>query len=125
MPSANKEIHRTYQQRHYAKNKKYYKDRRAARKKQQLQRFVAFKSTLSCALCSEDDIAALDLHHVDEKESLISQLLKNSCGWSRIIAEIEKCICLCANCHRKVHTYAEWASRLKPTHKIVVPEEFR
>jgi hypothetical protein len=49
------------------------------------------------------DAAILDLHHRDpsQKEMRVSSML---CRSKRVIAEeINKCIVLCANCHRLVH----------------------
>lgn len=46
----------------------------------------------------------LEFHHLDseEKEGQISVLIK-SAGRARIKAEIEKCIVVCSNCHKKIH----------------------
>lgn len=67
------------------------------------RKVVALKGG-SCNLCGYDRcVAALEFHHVDpsEKEFQISK------RWSmkdeRLLAEIEKCVLLCANCHREVH----------------------
>jgi len=61
-----------------------------------------FKNTLKCIECGEDNGACLDFHHINPKEKtgLVSKLryFKN-----KIQEEIEKCIVLCANCHRKLH----------------------
>lgn len=55
-----------------------------------------------CRICQENDIACLDLHHVDDtKEFALSSGARRS--RSLIIAEIAKCVVLCANCHRKLH----------------------
>jgi len=43
--------------------------------------------------------AAIDMHHIDEKEGSIGQLS----GYNSIKKEIEKCIPLCRNCHRVEH----------------------
>lgn len=65
-----------------------------------------FKSTKECTLCGEKHIACLDFHHTnpEEKEIDPSQMISN--GWSkeRMIKELDKCIILCANCHRKMHS---------------------
>lgn len=63
----------------------------------------AYKSTLKCSRCSENDWRCLDFHHINpqDKESSIAYAIRD--GWSieRIQLEITKCIVLCANCHRK------------------------
>lgn len=61
----------------------------------------------SCAKCGYDaDISALEFHHVDPsaKEFNIS---KHALGkpWKEVKQELNKCILLCANCHREVHSF--------------------
>lgn len=48
-------------------------------------------------------IAALEFHHPDpgEKDFQLSQ--SHVLGWVEIRAEIDKCLLLCANCHRETH----------------------
>ena len=59
-----------------------------------------------CINCGyKKDIAALDFHHVDEtkKDFGLSQRgLTRS--WDRIKKELDKCILVCANCHREIHS---------------------
>jgi ribosomal protein S14 len=57
-----------------------------------------------CKKCGySKNIAALDFHHTkDKKFRLDSRHLSNS-SWDRILREFEKCILLCANCHREHH----------------------
>ncbi|QCC55843.1 homing endonuclease associated repeat-containing protein [Natronorubrum bangense] len=58
-----------------------------------------------CNRCAEQDPACLDFHHVDEdeKEMAVGKMISFGYSRDRIKAEIEKCIVLCANCHRKEH----------------------
>lgn len=46
----------------------------------------------------------MDLHHVDPttKEFTIATALKKV-GYERLVAEIGKCVALCAVCHRLLH----------------------
>jgi len=44
---------------------------------------------------------SLEIHHIDSEEKEIS--FQNIVSWERIYKELEKCILLCANCHREVH----------------------
>jgi len=57
-----------------------------------------------CYNCGYNNcLAALDLHHInsDEKETSFNKsgLVLND----KILKELDKCILLCANCHREVH----------------------
>ena len=55
-----------------------------------------------CVKCGYNKcIAALDFHHIDPTQKDV-QISMNS-GWERIKEEIEKCILVCANCHREIH----------------------
>ena len=58
-----------------------------------------------CVRCAEDDPACLDFHHTDtdRKETTISSMISYGYSKERLLAEIEKCEILCANCHRKQH----------------------
>jgi hypothetical protein len=70
----------------------------------------AFKSTLKCALCSENHTVCLDFHHTvrDPSNRRVSLLVKNG-NFALAIKEIrEKCVVLCANCHRKGHYYEHY-----------------
>jgi len=55
-----------------------------------------------CEKCGYSNCeAALEFHHIDEKEDRISRLYNR--GWKRLVGEIDKTILLCANCHREQH----------------------
>lgn len=56
-----------------------------------------------CAKCGETRFYVLDFHHKDAstKEFTIGKLKKGS--QDLIQDEINKCITLCANCHREFH----------------------
>ena len=58
-----------------------------------------------CQICGYCKcIGALDFHHIGEGSKsfdLSSRGLTRS--WSRIKEEIDKCVLVCANCHREIH----------------------
>lgn len=76
-------------------------------KRRQKTRFIYTKilDTLACQICGEGHNAVLDFHHLDAttKEISVSDLKSKDYSATRIIEEISKCACLCANCHRKHH----------------------
>lgn len=94
------DYHKQKSRDHYQK----YKDQYAARAKSVRARNYAIMAEArmcGCSRCDEKDIACLDFHHVGGKDKQVSGLV--NCSEHRLRAEIEKCIVLCANCHRKVH----------------------
>lgn len=94
-----------YRKRHYEKNKIEIAAKVQSRKRRLRAEFAAFKATLSCTQCGENHPATLDFHHVIRHPSnrKINDLIKH-CAFDRAMKEIEeKCIVLCANCHRKHH----------------------
>jgi len=64
----------------------------------------AIRAARCCQQCGEADPACLDFHHRDPSHKIFSVAFLASQGYSidRIMAEIEKCDLLCANCHRKL-----------------------
>lgn len=58
----------------------------------------------SCKHCGlkTDKYSVYDFHHLDpsEKEHGIGKLVAS---WKKLVIELDKCILLCANCHRIVH----------------------
>ena len=59
-----------------------------------------------CKKCGEKRIYILDFHHRDpsQKEKTINRMIKSS-SYDNLLAEIEKCDVLCANCHREFHYF--------------------
>lgn len=65
---------------------------------------VAYKGG-KCHICGYDKcIGALEFHHIDPNEKdfgISSNGYTHS--WEKITQELNKCVLLCANCHREVH----------------------
>lgn len=58
----------------------------------------------SCARCGFDgDMAALDFHHLRDKEFTIAGGMTSK-AWDVLKAEARKCELICANCHRIEHS---------------------
>ncbi|OGL40555.1 MAG: hypothetical protein A3C43_01895 [Candidatus Schekmanbacteria bacterium RIFCSPHIGHO2_02_FULL_38_11] len=93
------------------KDKRNYADRRdylirAVKKRRKKLREMAleYKGT-RCSRCGYSKcIEALEFHHLDSdgKDFGISNNGYTR-SWSKIKKELDKCIVLCANCHREVH----------------------
>jgi len=83
------------------KRKLYHKNR-----KENIKNYIKkYKETHICISCGESHISTLDFHHKDStsKENTINVLYKNGCSMDKIKKEINKCVILCSNCHRKLH----------------------
>lgn len=65
--------------------------------------FAASFKTVGCCVCGEKDVACLDFHHLSNKTTQVSWMQSNS--YKAIKEEIDKCVVLCSNCHRKLHYY--------------------
>lgn len=92
------------ERRTYADRAEYLKKAVTKRRHEVRRKLVEYKGG-SCILCGYNKcIDALDLHHLDatSKEFGVSSggLTR---AWSRVVAEADKCILICSNCHREVH----------------------
>lgn len=68
------------------------------------QQCVSYKGG-ECSKCGYNKcLAALDFHHIDpmHKDFGIAKVKKRSFD-GKIKAELDKCILVCANCHREIH----------------------
>lgn len=84
-------------------------------RKKQKRAAVEYKGG-KCQLCGYDKcVEALQFHHLDPNEKDFGIGGKGETRkWETIKTELDKCICLCANCHAEVH--AGLASIGRATH---------
>ena len=73
-------------------------------KKKVYDAYIDWKKQQKCSLCPEDAYECLDLHHLDPNEKDFDPSRAKDYGWKKFLTEVEKCIILCSNCHRKVHS---------------------
>ena len=67
--------------------------------------FADYKLKIVCPICGESSPECFDFHHIDPIQKSFN--IGNTVKWTSISAlkkELEKCIVLCANCHRKLHS---------------------
>lgn len=80
-----------------------------------------YKQRSGCRLCGENSSPdVLDFHHIDPntKTMKVNSMARNS-GVFDVIDEIEKCVVLCSNCHRKMHAEsARKKAKKKPLRKL-------
>lgn len=64
------------------------------------------KSQGQCCKCGESRFYLLDYHHLDSntKTNTIARLMVHS-SLDNTLKEIQKCVLLCANCHREFHYF--------------------
>lgn len=72
-------------------------------RKRNKEKAVEYKGG-KCSICDYNKcITALEFHHLDpsEKDFTVSNNINKA--WSKIKEELDKCILVCANCHREIH----------------------
>lgn len=106
----------------YADRRNYLIDAVRKRRKTIRDKALAYKGG-RCQRCSYDRCAeALEFHHLTSAQKDFGISSKGyTRSWEKIRAELDKCVLLCANCHREVH------SSLQPPWETVVETsgEFR
>lgn len=87
----------------YLRNRDKTLARTSKRKREQRQKWREYKATLACHFCGAAHSAIIDFHHPDAKgETKVSALVQQG-SFKKAYEEAEKCIPLCANCHRIYH----------------------
>ncbi|MDD3375740.1 MAG: HNH endonuclease signature motif containing protein [Candidatus Omnitrophica bacterium] len=88
----------------YSDRRQYLIDAVRKRRKKIRQMAVDYKGG-KCERCGYNRcVEALELHHKVslEKDFSISQKGYTR-SWKRVVEELDKCVLLCANCHRETH----------------------
>lgn len=87
-----KEFLRLSNYRHFRNSRQRLKDK-----------LVAYKGG-KCEICGYDKcINALEFHHLDPTEKEFSIANGNAIAFEKAKKEVDKCILVCANCHREIH----------------------
>jgi hypothetical protein len=100
-------------------NTTYSQFKRGYERKMELMNTIG---TCSCSKCGYNkNLAALQFHHLDNKEfSLDIRHIANS-SMSRLLEEAAKCIVLCANCHAELHNPHLEIGNQPPVEQVVEP----
>lgn len=104
-----KEISKIYQEKNRDKVTQYRIEHREQILQRNKNRYIRGKELVDslkkpCAKCGEDRKYIIDFHHIDPTTKLF-EISKGQTGRShkKVIAEIEKCVCMCRNCHTEFH----------------------
>lgn len=91
----------------YIENKQRYLDKAKRNKQKYLTKFEEYKKSLFCTDCGvsfKDCWWMCDFHHTDSKEKDFSiAKKKGNLTLDSLKEELDKCVPLCANCHRTRH----------------------
>ena len=76
-----------------------------AKRRRRLKEMAVETKGGKCMICGYSKyIGALDFHHLDETQKEFGLSIRGlTRSWAKILAEIDKCILICANCHREIH----------------------
>lgn len=82
-------------------NPEKHREEAARRQKEQTEWIYSLKK--ECLICGENEPVCLDFHHKDPNEKDFTIGKHRNKSKENLLKEIEKCVCVCANCHRKIH----------------------
>lgn len=88
----------------YADRAEYLKKAVTKRRKMLRKKAIEYAGG-SCSLCGYNRcMEALDFHHRNEQDKSFG-ISQNGLtrSWEKIREEVDKCILVCANCHRELH----------------------
>ena len=110
-PEKRRAYHNAWHKEQYANNPAYKRAFKARTRRRNKRRdkivadmLIAFRAT-GCIVCPEKEPCCLVAHHIDsaEKDFALGTARYSGHGRMRVMRELAKCVCLCANCHTKLH----------------------
>jgi hypothetical protein len=92
------------EKRTYRDRAEYLKKAVVKRRRKIKEMLVAYKGG-QCLICGyKKCVGALDLHHRDGKQKDFGLSVRGlTRAWEKSRKEADKCVLVCANCHREVH----------------------
>ena len=97
-----RESKRISYRKYFDENKDLFRTRSKIYRKDRLEYINSLKSG-GCVCCGETDVDCLDFHHINPKLKEFEIASATDFSKDKIKAEADKCVVLCANCHRKLH----------------------
>jgi hypothetical protein len=101
MPYKNPEEAAAAKRRHYDKNKDLFKERARSRVRKIKEEIRTIKEASPCTDCKVKYpyyVMHFDHLGIEEKLERVSELIRSR-GYDTVMAELEKCELVCANCH--------------------------
>lgn len=81
------------------------------RRKKLKEKAILYKGG-KCSICGYDKCnTALEFHHTDPSNKEIEISCNKNPSWDKLKIELDKCVILCANCHRELHEEMARSSR--------------
>jgi len=122
-PVARREYNREYQRIWYRKNRELHMQRVLCvtrRQREFAKNFVDSAKSRPCTDCGiQYPPCAMDFDHVRGKKIAdLARLRLARGGWSKLVAEIEKCEVVCAICHRLRTKLRREAGVVKPSEVV-------
>lgn len=101
-----KQCERDGRKAHYKKNPNPTKQSAKRSRARTLEKYIAYKKTLSCTDCGlpfKDEHYLCDFHHIDPTTKDPDAKWLRQCSFARFMKEVAKCVPVCSNCHRRRH----------------------
>ncbi|AEW47723.1 putative HNH endonuclease 2 [Bacillus phage BCU4] len=87
-----------------ALRKKKQTEYTSRRRAEVIQKAIEYKGG-KCSICGYDRCRwALEFHHINPEDKEFGISDGNTRSWDKVKVELDKCILLCANCHREVES---------------------
>lgn len=111
-----KDHYKNYGKKCYEKNKAAHIARVRANNDRLKKEWHDFKASSPCSNCGASHPAIIDFHHInpdDPDKQRVNELINKKRFAAAYKEAKEKCIVLCANCHR-IHHYEEHKNKKDP-----------
>lgn len=99
--SCRSEYHRAYYQKNRERCREHQRRNQPRRRHENRRRLFEYLADKRCVDCGETDPVVLELDHVRGQKDFNIGSMVSAFAWSRIVAELKKCVVRCANCHRR------------------------
>lgn len=95
-----------YLKEYYTENKEKFRKHNKTNKRRNAEYIQEAKRDGKCVRCGwNDHPCALDFHHIDPANKIteIANMIRGGSSIQKIQEEMNKCVLVCANCHRILH----------------------